>query len=106
MLTRLILKMPHIPHFRRDVESSGCSQTNEKSTSASEQNINGTLDVKSSNSNTIAQKARILFPFVYGGVASCVAEVATFPIDTAKIRLQLQGQAIDQRHSTTPYRGM
>jgi solute carrier family 25 protein 14/30 len=98
--------MPHIPHFRRDVESSGCSQTNEKSISASEQNINGTLDVKSSNSNTSAQKARILFPFVYGGVASCVAEVATFPIDTAKIRLQLQGQAIDQRHSTTPYRGM
>jgi hypothetical protein len=30
-------------------------------------------------------------PYVYGGVASCVAEAATFPIDTAKTRLQLQG---------------
>jgi hypothetical protein len=33
-----------------------------------------------------------LLPFVYGGVASCVAEAATFPIDTAKTRLQLQGK--------------
>ncbi len=30
-------------------------------------------------------------PFVYGGLASCIAEAATFPIDTAKTRLQLQG---------------
>lgn len=32
-----------------------------------------------------------LKPFLFGGIASCVAEAATFPIDTAKTRLQLQG---------------
>lgn len=32
-----------------------------------------------------------LKPFFFGGIASCVAEAATFPIDTAKTRLQLQG---------------
>lgn len=47
-----------------------------------------------------------LKPFFYGGVAACVAEAATFPIDTAKTRLQLQGQVKDLRHQTTPYRGM
>ena len=36
-------------------------------------------------------------PFVYGGLAACLAEFATFPIDTAKTRLQLQGQATDRR---------
>lgn len=30
--------------------------------------------------------------FVYGGVASCVAEFGTFPLDTTKTRLQVQGQ--------------
>ena len=38
-------------------------------------------------------KLQDLMPFVYGGVASCVAEAATFPIDTAKTRLQLQGES-------------
>lgn len=47
-----------------------------------------------------------LRPFFFGGVASCVAEATTFPIDTAKTRLQLQGQTKDVRHSSTPYRGM
>ena len=32
-----------------------------------------------------------LKPFFFGGIASCVAEAVTFPIDTAKTRLQLQG---------------
>eukprot|EP01137_Pigoraptor_chileana_P011509 Opistho-2@62487 len=31
-------------------------------------------------------------PFVYGGFASMAAEILTFPIDTTKTRLQLQGQ--------------
>ena len=35
-------------------------------------------------------------PFVYGGVASCVAEAATYPIDTAKTRLQLQGKTYEK----------
>ena len=33
-----------------------------------------------------------LKPFFFGGIASCVAETVTFPIDTAKTRLQLQGR--------------
>jgi len=46
-------------------------------------------------------------PFVYGGLAACLAEFATFPIDTAKTRLQLQGQATDRRQvKRTQYRGM
>jgi solute carrier family 25 protein 14/30 len=31
-------------------------------------------------------------PFVYGGVASVIAEFSTFPLDTTKTRLQLQSQ--------------
>lgn len=45
-------------------------------------------------------------PFVYGGVASITAEFGTFPIDTTKTRLQVQGQRIDQSHSELKYRGM
>ena len=35
-----------------------------------------------------------LKPFFFGGIASCVAETVTFPIDTAKTRLQLQGMLV------------
>ena len=35
-----------------------------------------------------------LSPFLFGGIASCVAETITFPIDTAKTRLQLQGEIL------------
>ena len=35
-----------------------------------------------------------LKPFFFGGIASCVAEAVTFPIDTAKTRLQLQGKIL------------
>ncbi|EFA03336.1 mitochondrial uncoupling protein Bmcp [Tribolium castaneum] len=45
-------------------------------------------------------------PFVYGGLASCVAEFGTFPIDTSKTRLQIQGQTLDKNHATLKYRGM
>jgi len=45
-------------------------------------------------------------PFVYGGLASCTAEFGTFPIDTTKTRLQVQGQKIDKNHETLKYRGM
>ncbi len=59
-----------------------------------------------------------LKPFVFGGVASCVAEASTFPIDTAKTRLQLQrgakrgaagaGDALKAAGAggEVPYRGM
>ena len=36
--------------------------------------------------------APIFDKFLYGGIASVVAETITFPIDTAKTRLQLQGE--------------
>ncbi|XP_054283102.1 mitochondrial uncoupling protein Bmcp [Macrosteles quadrilineatus] len=45
-------------------------------------------------------------PFVYGGLASCTAECGTFPIDTTKTRLQIQGQKIGGQHVKLKYRGM
>ncbi|XP_034483433.1 mitochondrial uncoupling protein Bmcp [Drosophila innubila] len=45
-------------------------------------------------------------PFVYGGLASITAEFGTFPIDTTKTRLQIQGQKIDQTFTQLRYRGM
>ena len=36
--------------------------------------------------------APIFDKFLYGGIASVFAETITFPIDTAKTRLQLQGE--------------
>jgi len=45
-------------------------------------------------------------PFVYGGISSCVAEFSTFPIDTAKTRLQIQGQKLDGRFTDLRYKGM
>nr|CAD7407224.1 unnamed protein product [Timema cristinae] len=45
-------------------------------------------------------------PFVYGGLASCTAEFGTFPIDTTKTRLQIQGQKTDSKHAELKYRGM
>ncbi|VDI59288.1 kidney mitochondrial carrier protein 1-like [Mytilus galloprovincialis] len=45
-------------------------------------------------------------PFLYGGVASIVAECGTFPIDTTKTRLQIQGQIIDRSLTELKYRGM
>ncbi|XP_017784331.1 PREDICTED: kidney mitochondrial carrier protein 1 [Nicrophorus vespilloides] len=45
-------------------------------------------------------------PFVYGGLASCVAEFGTFPIDLTKTRLQVQGQKLDKAHAKLKYRGM
>lgn len=66
-------------------------------------------------------------PFVYGGLASIVAELGkyfsyksypnlfyqyylkilgTFPLDTTKTRLQVQGQKYDKRFSSLRYSGM
>ncbi|KAL3847165.1 hypothetical protein ACJMK2_018091 [Sinanodonta woodiana] len=45
-------------------------------------------------------------PFVFGGIASVTAECGTFPIDTTKTRLQVQGQKIDVRLTECRYRGM
>ncbi|XP_014235661.1 mitochondrial uncoupling protein Bmcp [Trichogramma pretiosum] len=45
-------------------------------------------------------------PFVYGGIASIVAELATFPLDTTKTRLQIQGQKHDAKFSAIRYKGM
>ena len=40
-------------------------------------------------------------PYIYGGTAAVVAEICTFPLDTAKTILQLQGSA----GHPTQYRG-
>jgi len=48
---------------------------------------------------------RDLRPYLYGGLAAITAEVFTFPLDTAKTRLQLQGQVLDTRWSEVKYRG-
>jgi len=45
-------------------------------------------------------------PFAYGGLGSVVAEIGTFPIDTAKTRLQVQGQVVDKSLKEVRYRGM
>lgn len=45
-------------------------------------------------------------PFVLGGVASIAAEFGTFPIDTTKTRLQIQGQHSEQGAPRIRYRGM
>jgi hypothetical protein len=43
-------------------------------------------------------------PFVLGGIASCTAEIITFPIDLVKTRLQVQGQKAENLQNK--YRGM
>ncbi|XP_078034894.1 uncoupling protein Bmcp mitochondrial [Augochlora pura] len=45
-------------------------------------------------------------PFVYGGLASIIAELGTFPLDTTKTRLQVQGQKFDKRYAHLKYSGM
>ncbi|KAM0727224.1 Mitochondrial uncoupling protein Bmcp [Formica fusca] len=45
-------------------------------------------------------------PFVYGGLASIVAELCTFPLDTTKTRLQVQGQKYDRKLARLRYSGM
>ncbi|XP_045115949.1 mitochondrial uncoupling protein Bmcp-like isoform X1 [Portunus trituberculatus] len=46
-------------------------------------------------------------PFIYGGVSACIAEFGTFPIDTTKTRLQIQGGRCDAGQVITrKYNGM
>ncbi|XP_033117942.1 kidney mitochondrial carrier protein 1-like [Anneissia japonica] len=45
-------------------------------------------------------------PFVFGGIASVVAEFGTFPIDLTKTRLQVQGQKTEANFRELKYRGM
>lgn len=42
-------------------------------------------------------------PFVFGGLASCVAELVTFPVDLTKTRLQIQGQIFDNSSQKSKY---
>ena len=44
-------------------------------------------------------------PFICGGLACMTAETATFGVDTVKIRLQIQGQVIDESLRKLKYRG-
>ena len=47
-----------------------------------------------------------LAPFVCGGLAAMCAECGTFPIDTSKIRLQIQGQVMEASLKDVKYTGM
>lgn len=40
------------------------------------------------------------------GTAACIADLCTFPLDTAKVRLQLQGEAMSNAPDTKKYRGL
>ncbi|CAF0959648.1 unnamed protein product [Adineta steineri] len=42
-------------------------------------------------------------PFLFGGLASSVAELATYPIDLTKTRLQIQGQIFDNPSQKLQY---
>ncbi|NXY46210.1 UCP3 protein, partial [Ceuthmochares aereus] len=45
--------------------------------------------------------------FVSAGMAACIADLCTFPLDTAKVRLQIQGEVrIPRSPSTIEYRGV
>ncbi|NXL68605.1 UCP3 protein, partial [Chordeiles acutipennis] len=45
--------------------------------------------------------------FISAGMAACVADLCTFPLDTAKVRLQIQGEVqIPRSISTAEYRGV
>ncbi|KAJ7426082.1 hypothetical protein WISP_19115 [Willisornis vidua] len=45
--------------------------------------------------------------FVSAGMAGCIADLCTFPLDTAKVRLQIQGEAkIPRAISSMEYRGV
>lgn len=48
----------------------------------------------------------VVKPFVFGGIASLTAEFGTFPLDTTKTRLQVQGQLADTACRETRYRSM
>jgi len=43
--------------------------------------------------------------FLYGGLSGVLAELISFPLDTSKIRLQVQGQVTDEAFSAIKYRG-
>ncbi|XP_075598759.1 putative mitochondrial transporter UCP3 isoform X3 [Balearica regulorum gibbericeps] len=44
---------------------------------------------------------------VSAGMAACIADLCTFPLDTAKVRLQIQGEVrIPRSTSTVEYRGV
>ncbi|XP_039945744.1 uncharacterized protein LOC120765208 isoform X2 [Hirundo rustica] len=45
--------------------------------------------------------------FVSAGLAGCIADLCTFPLDTAKVRLQIQGEVrIPRTTSSVEYRGV
>lgn len=59
-------------------------------------------------SPTPDQKSTISFPgtLASSAFAACVAEVCTIPLDTAKVRLQLQKKAVGDAAALPKYRGM
>lgn len=48
----------------------------------------------------------MLVKFASAGTAACIADAATFPLDTAKVRLQIQGEGSSKGSIQLKYRGM
>ncbi|XP_042635985.1 mitochondrial uncoupling protein 2-like isoform X12 [Catharus ustulatus] len=49
----------------------------------------------------------ITMKFISAGMAGCIADLCTFPLDTAKVRLQIQGEVrIPRTISSVEYRGV
>ncbi|XP_064001658.1 putative mitochondrial transporter UCP3 isoform X3 [Pogoniulus pusillus] len=45
--------------------------------------------------------------FLCAGTAACIADLCTFPLDTAKVRLQIQGEVrVPRSSSAVQYRGV
>lgn len=43
-----------------------------------------------------------LVPFIFGGISGCTATTAIQPIDTVKVRIQIQGEALGKGANTNP----
>lgn len=57
------------------------------------------------NEPVAQRKTNVVTQLLIAGSAACLADVATFPFDTAKVRLQLQGEATSSEkvhHRSTP----
>lgn len=73
----------------------------------SQQDVKVVKDASPSSMQKVVRRPGVDWrPFVYGGVASVIAESGTFPLDLTKTRLQVQGQKFEANFKELKYRGM